>query len=78
MELYHYAELVVELADKAIEQGEQFSGVFVYEAMEELAAFFVASVLRQEAKPMECALPDMDEWELDVQRVIDRAVKHGV
>jgi len=70
MQLYPYAQLIVKLSDKAYDEGANFSGVFVYEAMEELAELFMGIVDRQNASPLECEMPDIDEFELDILRVI--------
>ncbi len=74
MALYPYAKLIVSMTDEAHESGRNFKYVFVYEAMAELAEFFIAAVLRQEitiCAAMAYELPEIDEFALDVARVIE-------
>ena len=70
-ELYPYAQLIAELTDQADSKGHKFKGIFVYEAMEPLAELFMGIVDRQEAEECAAEMPDIDEFELDILRVIE-------
>lgn len=71
MELYPYANKIAKMTDEAYLNGSRFQGVHVYECMRGIAEFFWGIVERQNARPMDSAMPEMDEFELDVARVID-------
>ena len=70
MELYPYAQLIVKLTDDAYQAGRQFSGVFVYDSIQEIAENFMGIVERQNVGQCAAVMPDIDEFELDVARVI--------
>ncbi len=73
--LYPFAEMIASTKDKAEELGKQFQGVFVYDCMEELAGLFIATIMRQKIEicaAMAYELPELDEFELDVSRVVSR------
>ena len=73
MELYPYANLIVQLTDKAYFDGKQFSGVFVYDCMEVVAQNFWFIVENQDAKPLEFNMPDIDAFKLKVLLAIECA-----
>ncbi len=71
--LYPFAEMISHTKDKAEELGLHFQGVFVYDCMEELAGLFIATIMRQKIEvcaAMAYELPELDEFELDVVRVV--------
>ena len=74
LDLYPFAELIVNVSNKAYEDGKHFTGVFVYDAMEELVGLFIATIMRQQPEgdnTMAYEMPELDEYELDVVRVVD-------
>ena len=71
MALYPYAELIVKLANQAVDRGKDFDGLRIYDAFDLMAECLVISVLRQSGAPMEYELPELDEFELDILRVIE-------
>ena len=73
VQLYPYAELISSAHDKALEDKRNFKGTFVYDVMEELAGLFVDSIMRQQitvCADMAYELPELDEFKLDVDRVV--------
>ena len=73
-ELLPYAELIVSMTNEAHDNGKQFNCTFVYDAMEDIAEYFIAIVLRQQitvCAAMAYEMPDIDEFKLDVARVIE-------
>lgn len=71
MDLFPYAVLIVAEFDTQLET-RNFTGTFIYDAVEELADLFIASVMRQQ--DLVClteayTMPDIDEFQLDVVRV---------
>ena len=71
--LYPFSKLIVDAHDKTTGDGKQFQGVFVYDVMEELAGLFIAAVMRQKitvCATMAYELPELDMFELDVNRVV--------
>ncbi|BEI26563.1 hypothetical protein DDN26_14470 [Vibrio cholerae] len=41
-----------------------------YDVCDQLAAFFVDAIEQQETAPLESVMPELDEFELDIQRVL--------
>jgi len=65
--------LIVKCTYEAHDKEQYFNGVFVYDAMEELAGLWIATVMRQKIEvsaQMAYELPELDEFELDVVRVV--------
>ncbi len=72
--LYPFSKLIVDAHDKATGEDKlNFSGTFVYDVMEELAGLFISAVMRQQitvCATMAYELPELDMFELDVNRVV--------
>lgn len=71
MALYSYTELVVKLTIQASDEGKNFDGIRIYDAFDLMAECLVVAVLQCKSAPMECELPELDEFELDILRVIE-------
>ena len=70
VKLYPYSELIATIHEEELAKKRKFSGTFVYDVMEELAGLFISSIMRQEADTMEHEFPELDEFKLDVVRVV--------
>jgi len=75
IELYPFSNLFYRKVDEAYRNGHEFSGCAVYEIVKPLAEYFWEQIERQELKPLEVSLPDKDEFELDLNRVIEMFCK---
>jgi len=72
MELYPFADLILKHTYEAYNAGRETNGVFVYDAMEELAGLFIAMVMRSNPLKTVSAfeMPELAEFEFDVVRVV--------
>lgn len=77
IELYPYAELIEKRTTEAFADGKHANGVFVFDAMPELAIWFVEAAMREGVEPVDAPLalsagfPEIDEFDLDLARVIE-------
>jgi len=74
LELFPFAQLINKCVDIALEDDRHLSGVFVYDAMEELAGLFIALIMRNNlsAVPMAYEMPKLDQFELAVVQVVEK------
>tara|TARA_R110000803_G_scaffold5230_3_gene17332 strand:- start:122 stop:808 length:687 start_codon:yes stop_codon:yes gene_type:complete len=74
IELYPFAESIFKHTYEAKAEGSDFTGVFGYDAMEELAGLWISTVMRQQpiaTTTTTYEMPELDEFELDIVRVVD-------
>lgn len=77
IELYPFAELIEKRITEAYADGKQANGVFVFDAMPEVAIWFVEAAMRVPEPPLNTPLklnvrfPELDEFDLDLARVIE-------
>ena len=72
LELYPFAELIFKYMCEAIDDKKEFNGVFVYDVMEELAGLWITTATKD---PGTCEVPELDEFELDIARVVGQYTK---
>lgn len=77
IELYPFAELIQKRTTEAWADGRHSTGVFCYDAMPDLADWFVAAAARipppqlNRSMRLSDGLPELDEFDLDLARVIE-------
>lgn len=78
MGLFPFAQLIAKTKGEAVDDKKYFAGTFVYDCMEELAGLWIATVMRQQIEicaAMAYEMPELDEYELDVVRVVNSHIQ---